>query len=349
MAPSRIENFLRGKKEFKSHLYSSAFSSVENSPSYISRPVTVMIRNAYEKYMPSSLKLSSCSIITGKEPNEEKVASVLAQTINNKLSKLLRIEAKRIAMQKELAGTLNAWAEEIPSSENQQMIEDYANLIMLQIKFDKKTMEMLEAVKISLTNVGMREKKKKELVEARNKLRKALKDSQLKFGNTASGTVLLGEKLEENSTNLEVVKRQLGRSISTELKEALLNLFGLGEFAYKEVGSSLAQNFQKLYCQYEGSLYSTANNSKQNLALKEFTGPSYDLGVSSNTDGPPTPIKVPEERNSSGLDSNEKYNRSTPCIQKQPRMNIYQSNGTEEEFRPFQIRSHTMEQNEGWS
>lgn len=299
--------------------------------------------------MPSSLKLASCSITTAKEPNEEKVAGVLAQTINNKLTKLLRIEAKRVAMQNELASTLYAWAEDIPSSENQRMVEEYANLIMLQVKFDKKTMERLEAVKISLTNVGMREKKKNDLVGERNKLRKALKDCQLKFGNSASGSVLLGEKLEENSTNLEVVKRQLGRSISSELKDALLSLFGLGEFAYKEIGNSLTLNFQKLYSQYEGSQYSTANNSKQNLALREFTGPSYDLGVSSHIDGPPTPIKVPEQRNSPGLDYNDRFDRSTPCILKQPNLNMYQSNGTEEEIRPFQIRAHNMEHNEGWS
>lgn len=288
MDPSRVE--MRPKKSSR---YSGTTFSLENSPAY-ARPMTSFLRDTYERLLPSSLKLGSSSIISGQSPDEDKAANVLAEMIKKKIIKIINHEHKKIAMYREVAAMLGSWGEHLPTAENQRMVEEYGSLIQLQANCDKVSAERLEGINRSLANIGIREKKKNDLKAARIKLHRLFKESQLKSGTTASGTVLLSEKLEENSTNLQVIDRQFGRAISKELKETLMSFFAHGEYANKEISLSMGANYAKLaQCESE---YSTRNNSKQNLGIRAFTEPSYDLGVSSNPDNSPKVEVEPSQK-----------------------------------------------------
>lgn len=153
----------------------------------------------------------------------KKVSNVLASQLQNKIAKMIKVKNKLILLQSEFSNDLTSWSCTIPNLESEIMIKEFATLFTAQKFSDTSIVEKLEKLKLNLSFINEREKKQKNLIFAKHKLIKQLRDSQAKYGPNASSTTLLTERLEENVCNLEVVENQYIRAITNNLKESLID------------------------------------------------------------------------------------------------------------------------------
>ncbi|ODV76962.1 uncharacterized protein CANTADRAFT_102553 [Suhomyces tanzawaensis NRRL Y-17324] len=182
----------------------------------------VMEKLSSISFTPSPLSgLSGSAPNHGKEP-EAVVQSVLAQHLNNKIGKIIKLETRLIGLQRELSDDLASWGTTVRKPGCQLMVRELSGLYLDQTMFKQSVVDKLENIKLSLHSVNEREKKHKDLLYTRTKLTKQVKDSELRFGKNSSHSTLLSEKLEENTMNLEVLNSHCIRAIATEMRETVL-------------------------------------------------------------------------------------------------------------------------------
>ena len=151
------------------------------------------------------------------------IFSVSSQKLYLKLSKMLKIETRSKNLKMELCNDFGVWGQSIPNLESSAFVKEFSALLNTQINNQTILQEKMERLKLSLSFVNEREKKQKGLITAKLKLEKQLKEAKAKFGPNASNTILLNEKAEEVDCNLQVVEQQYIRSITNDLKDALID------------------------------------------------------------------------------------------------------------------------------
>ncbi|KAI5953447.1 hypothetical protein KGF54_002819 [Candida jiufengensis] len=157
------------------------------------------------------------------EDNSNKLSKITSSTIHQKFSKLIKFNNKSRNLEKKLINDIYSWVDTIPNQECSQIIKDFNHVFGLQSVNNTELNERLDKIKISLNSVNEREKKQKILLAAKFKTEKLLKENQSKYGPKASSTTLTNEKLENIECSLQVIEQQFLRSISTDLKETLID------------------------------------------------------------------------------------------------------------------------------
>lgn len=198
----------------------------ENLSSFLQRPTTALFK-VLER-MPfnmTSLSASSSTLTEGEGQNAatKKPGLVLAGTLDNKISKVMKQDHKVMALKTELINDFCHWSKDIPNTESSMMVKDFGDLLLSQKQCDEMVLEKLGQLKLHLAAVNEREKKQKDLINCQSKILKNIRDSEVKYGPNSSQTSLLKEELEENIYNLEIVEIQFVRSITKSLKDAFIN------------------------------------------------------------------------------------------------------------------------------
>ncbi|GMM32927.1 hypothetical protein DASC09_002520 [Saccharomycopsis crataegensis] len=142
-----------------------------------------------------------------------------AQTISNKLLKLVRIHKKLSLQEHEVIRELNMWSNTIPEKESRKLIIDFLNCLQQGLENTDRAIQAEEALKKKFSEVYIREKKSADTKLEKERTREQLKVTR---GNKPQQeTLLLQEKLEEQSAQQNIVDEQFVRSINGELSDTL--------------------------------------------------------------------------------------------------------------------------------
>ncbi|CUM66690.1 uncharacterized protein PRCAT00004368001 [Priceomyces carsonii] len=230
---NKVESVIEPSNITKFPTASSSFgANNENvSDSFINRPATALLKVIDKFSAFSGLSNSNNSGSTWNKVNQSignnnkdiKAGSIMAHQLQAKVDKLVRVENKRIALQSDIANDLISWAVEIPNADCETMVKEFSYLFGTQCESSVPLIDKLEKLKLSFKFVNQREKKLRDLVNAKAKIIKALRENEIKYGPNASSTTLLNEKLEEIVWNLDVLEQQYIRAISKDLKESLVD------------------------------------------------------------------------------------------------------------------------------
>lgn len=244
-----------GKPDFDTALptkYSTAiggYTPTAGNPTVLNRPATSFLR-VLER-IPGLGQFSTgpeSASISGEEVFQQKAAkkSVLALTLQTRVTKIIRHEQKSLTLLTGLIGEFNDWAVQLSSNESLVMVSEFALLLQTQKLVDHRLVQRLDKLKLYLAQVHERERKLDELLTTQAKLLKQIKDSQSKYGVNASHTHLLQELLEENIYNKEVVEMQLSRLITTNLKEAFNDYALCSQYCTNDIVSAVNKFFDRV-------------------------------------------------------------------------------------------------------
>lgn len=169
----------------------------------------------------ASTQLHNDSTVT--DEHTSKLSRSSAHKIHQKLTKLIKVNVRAKKLEQEILGDTSLWSDSIPTQDCSLIIKDFNFIFSAQTNTSAQLNEKLEKIKLSLSFVNEREKKQKELLFAKMKLEKQLKENKARVGPKASSTVLIIEKLEEVDCSLQVVEQQFVRSISNDLRESIID------------------------------------------------------------------------------------------------------------------------------
>ncbi|ODQ80901.1 hypothetical protein BABINDRAFT_118031 [Babjeviella inositovora NRRL Y-12698] len=156
-----------------------------------------------------------------------------ANSLQNRVGKLIKYEKKVIKQQVELIKEITSWLNIVPNEEASQLLTEFKKCIEAQRDIEEELVHRQENVQLQLTNVQKREKKNVELKAKRNKMARLLRDQESKSGTTTK-TTLTKESLEELDLSADVVEEQYVRAINTSLKSALVDyVFSLQSISAK--------------------------------------------------------------------------------------------------------------------
>lgn len=306
------------------------FTPTSGTSSVLNRPTTAF-RRVLEKIpglgvlttSPESPKITSPGIFV---PKSTKKGTVLAHSLQARIDKVVRSEIKAIATRTNLIKELEDWATLLPLLESQDLVREFAALLEAQKLTQLDRGEKLENIKLYLTHVSERERKYSELFATRAKIIKLLKECQARYGSTASNSILLEEHLEENTYNIEVVGMQLGRMVTSKLREAFATYLVCLQTTSDDLTAAADKYFQRLL-RMEGhdlpkrltlndlEIYTNKRVNKQ----KETSAPnpsriSVDLGVANENQlsREHTPYTLGEHENyrANMLDGDERWGSS---------------------------------------
>lgn len=214
----------------------------------MARPTTAFMKvfdkfSAISGFGTGTVNNEGVSALSSTNNKERKPNQVLASQLQNKISKISRLETRLMSLQGELANDLIDWGSNIPNPDSERMVKNFSFLLAVQKESNITIIEKLDKLKLNLAFVNEREKKQNDLLAAKTKLLKQLRYSEGKYGPNASSTTLLKERLEENVCNLGVVEIQYIRSITKNLKDALIDYL----YALQSVSANLSDATNDYY------------------------------------------------------------------------------------------------------
>ncbi|KAK6463332.1 hypothetical protein DFJ63DRAFT_312649 [Scheffersomyces coipomensis] len=242
---------------------------------FITRPTTAL-QKVIDKFSTlgarsQSSKSEKSSTISSKDVYEDKsnYGSISASKLQAKFGKVLKIEQKLRNIERDLIVDLLSWAKDLPSDSCESMIKNFATLSSIKSSATVLTMDNLDKIKSSLASVEQRERKRRDAIDNNVKLLKELKDYEARFGSGSNRSQMIREKIESNSINLETAEMQFVRSISTELKESLLDyVISLQVLAKKVDDSCIEYSMSIINTDMEHD--SGPNSKRLHIKLKEL-------------------------------------------------------------------------------
>ncbi|RCK56007.1 hypothetical protein Cantr_05144 [Candida viswanathii] len=188
---------------------------------------------------------------------------VSSQKLYNKLRNILKIDDRCREQEAEFNNYLNMWGQYIPNAESSLYIKQFSALLNIQSSIKTQLHDKNEAIKLSLSFVNEREKKRTKLLQQKAKLEKQLKDATVRYGPNASNSILLNEKLEQIDCTLQVTEQQYIRTISNDLKDSLME-YAISLIATSKRSYDAANEFVQNLNSIEQDLISGNNASGEN-------------------------------------------------------------------------------------
>ena len=189
--------------------------------------------------------------------------NVSSQKLYNKLRSILKADDRIRQMEADFNTSLNIWGQCVPNLESSLYIKLFSALMNIHSNIKSQLHEKNEAIKLSLSFVNEREKKRTKLIQQKAKLEKQLKDATVRYGPNASNSILLSEKLEQTECTLQVTEQQYIRTIANDLKDSLME-YGITLIATSKRSYDTANEFVQYLNSIEQDLLSGNNNSGEN-------------------------------------------------------------------------------------
>lgn len=205
--------------------FTTARSNMENlAETYLSRPTTALQR-IVEKI--STFRLGpQDSTLSSVYPNDKRDYPSLVG-LAEKLFKLVKLmiskRNKFVEQQLDVSTHARDWSVFIDHGPCCVLIKEFGVLHNHERFFSQALLDKMENVKVILREISQREKQFMASLKEKQKLMKVMRDTEQKFGKNSSTTTSVAEKLEVLSLNIEVMRQQRVRAISTDLKESFLD------------------------------------------------------------------------------------------------------------------------------
>ncbi|CCH46468.1 hypothetical protein BN7_6061 [Wickerhamomyces ciferrii] len=157
---------------------------------------------------------------SGKFGGKQGGYQLSSSSIHLKISKLNKLEKKKIQKQKELMNEIQNWINLLVNKECKSILEEY--LISLQLEVESSEILMTKRAQINqqLLSVSKREKRKNELNSKSIKIMTKLRDTEHKIGTTPIYE-LSKESYDEVQATLRIVNFQLDNCIQLGLKDTI--------------------------------------------------------------------------------------------------------------------------------
>ncbi|KAK6454072.1 uncharacterized protein RJT20DRAFT_137546 [Scheffersomyces xylosifermentans] len=290
------------------------------SESAISRPTTALMK-VIDKFsylsglkLPASSSPSSAILLDGNEDKNVAPTNQSAQQLEGKIAKILKIDKKLHGFKTELAGDFINWANSIPSKESQMLIKEFAALLLTQESANTVISDKLEKVKISLSLISEREKRRKESLSDNIKLTKEHKENETRFGSNASSSTLISEKLEINGRIINLGEEQFIRAISNELREAIIEYLNALSASTKRIEEATS-NYSKFLSDLDPyQVYLHSSPKKYQGSPVHRSGAVYSSAMSYGSPNKPKSEPFTNRENRSKVLDNQYYEgKSSPC------------------------------------
>ncbi|CEP24860.1 unnamed protein product [Cyberlindnera jadinii] len=199
-------------------------------------------------------------------------------TLDQKFSKLVKMEKKVMKLQQEVIRDINSWCNVLHDDECKRLLYHLIKLLEAEYDVGEQNVKKQSQIMAQLQNVNKREKRTNELKYKRNKVLAKLREIENKVGDSPT-TLLTRENLEELECSVEIVEDQLIRSINNGLKNSFVDYLTMLRSTgakYRDVGGYFLDNYS----------FSTRNENSMPSLQRLILQNKYSNGVPSNAQSP---------------------------------------------------------------